>query len=342
MSAYLDNQQQKVSDIKFGNITFGYFISKLDIDFNHVKGFEFIDLNISDQTEKRANFELKIDLTEGFFLNDDDSIKNALKKLSKHSRKFDFFLNEIVDNHVGSRSISVYFKTPTRQIFPIKAFPQASVSIETIRDIVGLKKNIDYYSISDKPCNNGWQYTFHTADVECLNIPYFAELIQNSKLSNDFYIKVFADKFKQLRIIIQRKNSKVFFRNGIPQVNILHIASILRVNDALIFNNYVCVTHKNCVDFILLNMEEVKINPRFVIDEMISNFKEFYDVFDIGNGEQFAFRFIPKSKNKNIEEAVEINDNSPDSKEFVISTILKNVKHGLLSVEDATDILKAL
>ena len=318
--------------LKFGNLKFTRFVETLNISITSIIS---VDLEFSeppqpflDDTRIKYNsngFELRINLNTSQFLDDDKIITATLKKLSKYSIKFDILLNKVQDAPFESgRFLEFSFKKRVKHKYPHTR--KIQVRPETIRDIVGLKTHHDYFSITDKACNNGWQYIFHTADVGYMDIPYIAETLRNSKLSKIFYIKVFADKFEYLRIVIQDK--KAFFKNGIPKITTRHVAAILGINEINMYDSYV-QRHEGFIE-LHLTCDGFKSDSPFIHEILNNNFGRHYNIETIDNPDKKSFRFILKTESQT------------NSKEYVIRTILTEVKNQNMSVDQAEHILKSL
>lgn len=330
----LQSLRHKLRELKFGNIDFLYFIEKLDLKIENISSF---DISSFDATlDSKDFFELQLNLETNFFLNENDAIKEQLQKLSKHSIKYDIRLKEVNDVS-ENRYLTFVFGKRILQKYPlINSIRTAPVSVETIRDIVGLRRNADYCAISDRPCNNGWQYIFHTNDIDLLNLSYIDQLLDNSRLSKQFYIKVFGDNFGYLRIILQNKSAKRFHKNGIPQVNAQHIAAILRINDDCMKDTFdrkdehgytVLKLSDSLVANDDLSLNQMKLT--FITDEIFNHFSDYYSI-EVDSTNRTVFRFKLKTENYN------------QSKDYIIETILNNVKNNTMSVHQAAQVLKSL
>jgi hypothetical protein len=333
--------ENEILFIKFGNINLEQFIRMVGLKIDGIASVEIssttntiISVHKSNARRLEVCFELTLNLYNNFFLNCDRDIKTALKKLSKHSKKYDIELLEVKDSFADgeNRFISFKFKPPIKQIFPLST-RKKEISTDTIRDIIGLKKHLDYSVISDRPVNNGWQYIFHVYDIDKFSLHYIDMELQRSKISKDYYIKVFCDKYADIRVVLQNKKSKQFFKNCIPQITIPHLTAILRTNDyalsgaftyqdeyaaGLKFTNLFLPTINEFLDF------------DYVVNEIKPYFKEYYHIET--NVSENMIRFVDKS--------VDARYNPEDLSDSIIRIVLEDVKVEKLSIHDATEIIK--
>lgn len=248
-------KKYEFKDYKLGNISLYKLLNCLyDVD-------KVIELDITNGIAHKV-----ISATVFNYVPDSDEIiVKTLKKMSKHSRIYNFVLMEVKHHphapHNSMRRVT-YIINAYRQAKIRKPKPSgpSTYSIGTLESMLGISK-VYYNSVVHKVCNNGDRYIFNVRPefFEIDVAGYIEELkVKMRKIvaKNGYYIKIFTDNDANLNVVINRK--KAFYDGNVPKVTKQHIYNILGVNeyyysDAIHRINYVD-------DVIIFGLGEIRSN----------------------------------------------------------------------------------
>jgi hypothetical protein len=257
----------------------------------------------------------------------DEIINKKLKRMSKHSRIYNFVLME-VKHHPKVETIQhhslfkvSYFINAFRRVKLKKPNPSgpSTYSIGTLASMLGIPK-VYYNSVVHKVCNNGDRYIFNVRPefFEIDVAGYIEELkVKMRKIvaKNGYYIKIFADIDANLNVIINRK--KAFYDGHVPKITKQHIYNILGVNEYLYSECYILPKDNET----FFRLHEVKNNPY----HLSYSENEIYDKFNMVFGNYYTIEQITTITDSVVLSFIPRNDDKSEFVKWLDETIDKIV-----------------
>ncbi len=254
-------------------------------------------------------------------------INKKLKRMSKHSRIYNFVLMEV--KHHPKVEITQY-NSLFKVSYVINAFRRAKVkkpnpsgpsiySIGTLESMIGIPK-VYYNSVVHNVCNNGDRYIFNVRPefFEIDVAGYIEELkVKMRKIvaKNGYYIKIFADNDANLNIIINRK--KAFYDGHVPKITKQHIYNILGVNEYLYSECYILPKDNET----FFRLHDVKNNPY----HLSYSENEIYDKFNMVFGNYYTIEQITTITDSVVLSFIPRNDDKLEFVKWLDETIDKIV-----------------